>query len=140
MPDLFKEIIPSILENKIVVLNSPEDDKSYVPFVVNKALSFHPDCILLANEMNQNPNMEPRLQYQFLIHTCRAWKRPFRKWMKLEKIADLDVIKQVYGVSTAKAREYLTILTQDQLNNLKEQMNKGGIGHDRSGSGKGRSL
>lgn len=141
MPDLFKDIIPSILEHKTVVLNSPEDDKSYVPFVVNKALSFHPDCVLLANEMNLTPSVDPRLQYHFLLNTCRAWKRPFRKWMKLEKIADLDVIKQVYGVSTAKAREYLTILTQDQLNNLKEQMNKGGIGHDRTGgSGKGRYL
>lgn len=126
MPDLFKEIIPSILENKIVVLNSPEDDKSYVPFVVNKALSFHPDCILLANEMNQNPNMESRLQYHFLITTVRSWKRPFRKWMKLEKIADLDVIKKVYGVSTAKAREYLTILTSSELQELREKINPGG--------------
>jgi hypothetical protein len=127
MPDLFKEIIPSILENKIVVLNSPEDDKSYVPFVVNKALSFHPDCILLANEMNLSPSMEPRLQYHFLLSTVRSWKRPFRKWMKLEKSGDLDVIKKVYNVSNTKAREYLAILSTSQIEELREKINRGGL-------------
>ena len=135
MPDLFKDILPSILERKNVVLNSPEDDKSYVPFVVNKALSFHADCILWANEMNQNPNLDARLQYQFLLNTTRSWRRPFRKWMKLEKSEDLDLIKKHYGVSNTKARDYLSILTQDQLNAIKEQMNKGGLGNGKHSSG-----
>lgn len=134
MPDLFKDILPSILERKNVVLNSPEDDKSYVPFVVNKALSFHADCVLWANEMNQNPNLEPRLQYQFLLNTCRSWRRPFRKWMKIEKSEDLEMIKKHYGVSNTKAREYLSILTQDQVTAIKEQMNKGGLGNGKQRS------
>lgn len=140
MPDLFKDIIPSILERKNVVLNTPEDDKSYVPFVVNKALSFHADCILWANEMNQNPGLDARLQYFFLLNTTRSWKRPFRKWMKLEKSEDLDVVKAHYGVSNTKARDYLTILTQEQLNAIKEQMNKGGLGNGtkRAAAGAGR--
>lgn len=138
MPDLFKDIIPSILERKNVVLNTPEDDKSYVPFVVNKALSFHADCVLLVNEMNMAHGLDKRLQYQFLIHTVRSWKRPFRKWMKLEKLEDIDLVKAYYNVSDSKAKEYLSILTQDQLNTLKEQMNEGGLGNDKRQKGKSK--
>jgi hypothetical protein len=125
--DLFRDILPSILERKNVVLNSPEDDKSYVPFVVNKALSFHADCILWANEMNQNPGLDARLQYQFLLSAIRSWRRPFRKWMKLEKSEDLDVIKKVYNISNSKAREYLTILSSSQIQELREEINQGGL-------------
>jgi len=139
MPDLFKDIIPSILERKNVVLNTPEDDKSYVPFVVNKAISFHTDCILLVNEMNLLPTLDKKLQYQFLLHTVRSWRRPFRKWMKLEKVEDLDIIKSHYNVSDSKAKEYLTILSQDQLNEIKTQMNKGGLKNSHGKQQRGRS-
>ena len=54
MPDLFKQIMPSILKTKTDVLQTKDDEKSYVPFVVNKALSFHSDSVLFANEMNVN--------------------------------------------------------------------------------------
>jgi len=47
--DLFKDIIPSILQTKKCVINDEIDQKDYVPFVVNRALSYHMDCILYAN-------------------------------------------------------------------------------------------
>ena len=31
-----------------------EDIKSYPPFIVNRCLSGHLDCVLFANEMNKN--------------------------------------------------------------------------------------
>jgi hypothetical protein len=138
MPDLFKDIIPSILERKNVVLNTAEDDKSYVPFVVNKALSFHPDCIFLVNEMNMSHGLDKRLQYAFLLNTVRSWKRPFRKWMKLEKLEDIDLVKAYYNVSDSKAKEYLSILTQEQLNTLEEQMSEGGLGNGKRQKGKSK--
>ena len=86
MTDLFKEIIPSILQNKKNVL---ENEKDYHGFVVNRALSFHYDCVLQANEMNQYPGLPATLQYQYLLNTIRGYKRPFRKWEKRETIDDL---------------------------------------------------
>ena len=65
MPDLFKDIIPSILQTKKNVLQDELDVKDYTPFVVNRALSYHMDCILYANEMNLYPEMDKDLQYQF---------------------------------------------------------------------------
>jgi len=39
---------------------------------------------------------------------------------------DLDVVKQYYGYSNEKARQALNILTPDQLNVIKNKLNKGG--------------
>lgn len=138
MADLFKEIIPSILKTKKDVLLTPEDEKSYVPFVVNKSLSFHLDCILLTNEMNLTPHLDRKLQYHFFITTIRSMSRPFNKWMKLEESEDLDVIKAFYSVSNAKAKEYLSILTRDQVTAIKEQMDKGGLGNDGTSKKRGK--
>ena len=52
MADLFKDIIPSILQNKKNVL---ENEKDYNAYIINKALSFHYDCVMQANEMNRFP-------------------------------------------------------------------------------------
>ena len=83
MTDLFKDIVPSILQNKRNVL---EDEKDYNAYVVNRAISFHYDCVLQANEMNRYPGLPGIMQYQFLLNSIRGYKRPFRKWEKRETI------------------------------------------------------
>ena len=82
MPDLFKEIIPSILQTKKSVINDDIDLKDYTHFVVNRALSYHIDCVLYANEMNLYPELEKDLQYQYLLNTIRPMKRKFQPWQK----------------------------------------------------------
>ncbi len=141
MADLFKEIVPSILEHKRDVLVTPEDEKSYVPFIVNRALSNHQDCILLVNELNMVPHIDKKLQYHFLLNTTRSWKRPFKKWMKLEKSDDLELVREYYGYSISKAREALSILSQDQLKEIRKLMDKGGPtshGKQRTARGDGK--
>lgn len=133
MPDLFKEIVPSILKTKTDVLQTVDDEKSYVSFVVNKALSFHSDCVLFANEMNVNCHLDKKLQYHFLLNTCRSGNRPFRKWMKLEKPEDLDAVKFAYGCSDKKARDILEILSNDQKSELRKQMDPYGGGFSNNG-------
>tara|TARA_R110000868_G_scaffold339624_1_gene600335 strand:- start:187 stop:606 length:420 start_codon:yes stop_codon:yes gene_type:complete len=134
MADLFKEIIPSILQTK---KNVVENEKDYVPFVVNKALSFHYDCVLIANEMNKVPNTDGILQYHFLLNKVRGYKRPFQKWHKRETIEDLDAIKEYYNYSNDKAKEALTVLSNDQINDIKSKLNKGGLNdkHKRTNRG-----
>jgi hypothetical protein len=123
MTVLFKDIIPSILQTKKDCL---VDEKDYVPFVVNKALSHHYDCILYANMMNMYPNIDKRLQYQYYINSIRSYKRPYQKWLKRETIADLELVKEYYNFSTEKAKEALTVLTEDQLDIIRKKLDKGG--------------
>lgn len=128
--DLFKEIVPSILVGKTDVLTDADDEKSYLPFIVNKAMSYHSDCVLLANEMNQNPHLDKKLQYHFLLTTVRSWKRPFKKWMKFEKPSDLEAVKFAYGYSDRKAREVLSLLNDDQKSEIRKLMDKGGFNNN----------
>jgi hypothetical protein len=126
MTDLFKDVIPSILQSKKHVISS-ENERDYVPFVVNKALSFHYDCVLQANQMNLIPNTEKLLQFHYLINKIRGYRRPFQKWHKRETIEDLESIKEYFNYSNEKAKEALTVLTSDQIIEIRKKLNKGGL-------------
>ena len=127
MPDLFKEIIPSILQTKKNVLQDELDIKDYTPFVVNRALSYHVDCILYVSELNRYPGLEKDMQYQYLLNTIRPMKRKFQPWQKVSADKDLECIKEYFGFSNEKAKEALRILTPEQIAEIKDKTNKGGI-------------
>ena len=100
-------------------------EKSYNSFMINRQLSYFPDTVLAANEMNRNHHLDNRLQFDFFINIIRKRKR-FSKWFKPEQISDLDVVKKYYGYSNEKAHQVLTILTTDQINELKRKVMTGG--------------
>ena len=100
-------------------------EKDYNSFMVNRGLSYFQDTILFANEMNSNPHLDNRLQFDFLINIIRKRKR-FSKWMKPETASDVEVVKEYYGYSNEKARQALTLLTSEQINDLKKKVYKGG--------------
>ena len=126
MTDLFKDIVPSILQTKKIAI-SEENEGDYNPFVINKALSFHRDCVLFANEMNQLPNTDRLLQYHYLLNRIRGYKRPYQKWYKKETIDNLELVKEYYKYSTEKAKDALLILSEDHLNEIRRNLNKGGL-------------
>jgi len=126
MPDLFKEIIPSILQTKKSVIHDDLDAKAYTPFVVNRALSYHMDCVLYANEMNLHPDLEKDLQYQYLLNTIRPMKRKFQPWQKSEVDKDIECVKIYFGYSNQKAKEALRILNDEQIAEIKRKTDKGG--------------
>ena len=100
-------------------------EKAYSPYMVNRQLSYFPDTVLAANEMNRNHHIDNRLQFDFFINIIRKRKR-FSKWFKPEQISDLEVVKQYYGYSNEKARQVLTLLSTDNINELKNKVAKGG--------------
>lgn len=126
MVDLFKDIIPSIQQTKKVVVTA-ENEKEYVPYVVNRSISFHLDMVMAANQMNMLPSADGLLQYHYLINTVRSYKRPFQKWQKLSSNDDLEAIKEYFNYSNEKAKEALTVLSNDQLEKIKKNLNKGGL-------------
>jgi len=123
MADLFKDIIPSILQHKRPVL---EDEKDYNGYIINRALSFHYDCIMQANEMNKYPGLPGNLQYQFLLNSIRGYKRPFRPWQKRETIEDLEIVKEYFNYSNEKAKEALVLLNDADMEEIKRKLHKGG--------------
>ena len=107
------------------IMVDEETEKAYVPFVINRSLSYFPDTVALANEMNRYGHLESRLQFAFLINTIRKRKR-FSKWIKPEIENDVEVVKEYYGYSNEKAKSVLSLLTGDQIKQIKNRMTKGG--------------
>jgi hypothetical protein len=102
-------------------------EKEYQPFLVNKSLSYHMDCIIFANEMNRRHHLDKKLQYSYLINIVRSRKRPFAKWIKSEKSEDLQCVKTYYNLSESKAKEALSLLSDKQIEILKEKTDIGGL-------------
>ena len=100
-------------------------EKAYAPYMVNRQLSYFNDTVLAANEMNLKHHIDNRLQFDFFINIIRKRKR-FSKWFKPEQISDLDVVKKYYGYSNEKARQVLTLLSTEQINELKNKVARGG--------------
>lgn len=119
------EYVNSINMTKKYLMVDDLAEKAYVPFTINRSLSYFADTVLIANEMNKSHHLDKKLQYDFCINMVRKRKR-FSKWNKPELVSDVDVVKEYYGYSNEKARQVLSLLTPDQLKNLKEKVSKGG--------------
>lgn len=125
MADLFKEILPSILQTKKHCLHTEQDERQYPHFVVGRALSQFADCVFYANAVNYYPNLDNRLKYDFLLNTVKPYRRPFQKWAKKVEPIDLEVVKEYYGYSDAKALDALKVLTDEQVSHLRKELDKG---------------
>jgi len=102
-----------------------EHSKEYPPYIINRCLSGHLDCIMFANEMNLHHHLDKDMQYSFYLNTLRKKKR-FSPWLRKDKVQDLECVKQYYGYSNEKASQALKILTQEQLNYIKKRLDTGG--------------
>jgi len=99
-------------------------EKSYEPFLTNRGLSYFPDSIFYANEMNQYHQLPKKAQFLFLLNSIRPRKR-FSKWHKEEISDDLLLISELFGYNKSKAKEALKVLTKEQLNDLRIKTEKG---------------
>ena len=119
------DFVKSVSYDKKDIMVDDIEEKSYQPFLINKSLSYHEDCIFLTNEMNTRHSTESRLQYVFFLNTLRRRQR-FSKWSKPYVSKKLDVIKQYYQISQREAKDYASLLSDKQYRELKNRMHLGG--------------
>jgi hypothetical protein len=105
--------------------NFKDHINEYPPYIVNRCLSGHLDCIMFANEMNQYHFLDKDMQYEFYLNILRKRKR-FSPWIRKDKVTDLDCIKQYYGYSNEKASQALKILSNEQIEFIKQRLDTGG--------------
>ena len=121
-----KEYLNSINhEKKNIMDENPLCENQYPAWVVKHALYGHSDTLLLVNEMNIYNQLDNKLQYDFLLNSIRQRKR-FAPWLKTSKIDNLDLVKEYFGYSDQKAKDALTLLTDDDLELIRSKLNKGG--------------
>lgn len=134
------EFVNSINHKKNDLMTDTDNDKAaeefYVPFVVNRSLSYFLDTVLYANEMNKY-DIDKKLQYHYLLNSVRPSKR-FAKWVKAE-VEHLEDIKQYYGYSTEKAKQALSVLTTEQVCLIQQKLQRGGM-NDKNSKSSGNKI
>jgi hypothetical protein len=99
-------------------------EKGYNAYLVNRGLSYFSDTISLANEMNRYHFLDKKMQYEFLLHIVRKRKR-FSKWFKKEENETLEFLSEYYNCSHTKAKDIMSVLTDDQISTMRENYLKG---------------
>ena len=117
------EFIKSISSSKKDIM---ENEKDYNAFMVNRGLSYFPDTVIYANEMNKFHHLDSRLQYSFLINIVRKRNR-FSKWNKSIESDNISAIKEYYNYSNEKARDVLPLLSNENLKTIRGRINHGGV-------------
>lgn len=123
----FFDFLNSINDSKEDLLKKdPLSEKDYNSFMVNRGLSYFGDTILYANEMNSRTDIPKKWQYEFYLYGIKK-KRRFSKWHKKDVNGeDLKLVMQEYQYSTKRALEVLSLLTEEQLQTIREKHDTGG--------------
>ena len=101
-------------------------EKKYPSFINNRCLSSFYDTIMHSNEMNGYHFLPKKMQFDYFINSIRERRRSGGRWLTQKKVKDLELVKEYYDYSNSKAKEALSILTNDQLENIKLNLEKGG--------------
>jgi hypothetical protein len=120
------KLVTSILESTTPIEWTDEAEKAYVPFLTNKALSYNNDTLPYAVEINQYKDIPSDMQYSYLFHSVRKFKRPRTPWHKPVSNEDVATVGQYYNCNPKKAADILRGTTDDQLNTMRQMLEKGG--------------
>lgn len=124
------DFVNAINYTKVNVIETADNkdlvEKAYNSFVVNRSMSYFIDTVLPANEMNSR-QIDNKLQFEFLLNTVRPKKR-FAKWAKKREDDLVELVKEHYGYNIKKAIQALSVLTEQQKQEIRTRMNTGGVG------------
>lgn len=95
----------------------------YVPFLVNRTLSYGRDTIMFAQEMNCLPNVDKQFNFDYFINILRKSKR-FNKGFDRSKDEVIRLIMDYYDYTYQKSVEILPILTNEQISKIKIKLSK----------------
>lgn len=119
------DFINNICQSKDDLIVDSDSEKQYNPYLINRGLSFGADTIIYANEMNSRPHIEKKLQYDFL-RTAMPKKKRYNKWIKADNDENIELVSEYYGYSMERAKEALSLLTEDNLEYIRQKLFKGG--------------
>lgn len=114
----------SINKTKKNIITDEKSERFYVPYVINKSMSYHKDAIFHSNMMNKNHCIDRKMQYDYYLYSLPKASR-YAKWQKPEEVS-LEAIMALYGLSRAKAIQASQLLSEIQKQAIAEAMNPGG--------------
>tara|TARA_R110002111_G_scaffold171491_1_gene237031 strand:+ start:19 stop:396 length:378 start_codon:yes stop_codon:yes gene_type:complete len=119
------EYVKAVNHSKQDIMVDDIAEKAYSAFLVNRALSYHMDTILLANEINTHHHIDNRLQFDFHRFSIKK-KNRFSKWAKVLDDKTVEVVQNYYDYSKEKAISVIPLLSKEQIAIMKDKMSAGG--------------
>lgn len=121
------DYLNSINHTKVNLLDTDDEmvEKKYTPYIINRCLSYFPDTIMQANEMNFHCGTSKKMHYDFLLNSTRKRKR-FSKWLKDEKPEDFATVKEYFSYSDRKTKEIMALVSSEDIENMRKEMYTGG--------------
>lgn len=95
---------------KANIWDDQKSEKEYVPFITNRAFSYHIDALMDANTMNMLWELPPKMQYFYYLNVLPK-RRRFSKWFKPEKDDLLMAVQHAYNLNPKKAKAMIPLLT-----------------------------
>ena len=120
------DFIKAINDSKDVMKDNSLAEKDYIPLLINRGLSFFQDTVIQVNEMNRLHFLDNKLQFDYLLNNIRPRKR-WSKWLKPDKIDNLELVKEYFGFGNEKAKEALEVLKNENIEDIKSKLAKGGM-------------
>ena len=118
------DLISDVNYEKVGLLNE-STLPVYDTFMVNKSLSQTIDTLYYAQELNQYSRISKEAHYKYLLCALPKKKR-WSKWIKKNKIPEIDLIIEYYGCSVPKAKEILKMISKDDIEYIISYLDKGG--------------
>jgi len=124
IPKLF-DFVDAVSSSKEDLIGNSDDvqaaEKAYDPFMVARAMSYFPDTVLYANELNIYRDMPKVWHFEYLRGSLKPRKR-FSRWFKKEKDEKISFVANTFGTSREKAAIAASLMLDSDIEWLKAQM------------------
>jgi hypothetical protein len=94
-----------------------DTEMQYVPFVINRSLSYFVDAVMAANEMNRLHTLPKDLQFKYLC--AKTSPRPrFGKWAVPPNDGEIASVAKAYECSLREAADIMTALNPTEIKQI----------------------
>jgi hypothetical protein len=121
------DFVKSINDKTETLIERNSDcEREYLPFIVNRAFSQFPDCVMVANTMNTMHHLDKKMQYDYLYYSIKRNKR-FSRWVKpVRDNENEELLIEYYKINRVRAREYLGLINTEDLEKIIKKTYIGG--------------
>lgn len=125
VPNLF-DWLKSINHHKQDLMTTDLAENKYDAFMIRRGLAMDKETVFAASMMNDMHHIDNYMQYQFLLSAVPKANR-FSPWAKKAPASEeVKLVCRVYKVNQIVAMSYLRLMTDYQVEQLREYDSGGG--------------
>jgi Bacteriophage clamp loader A subunit len=119
----FTMALNSLNKNKTNIIRNEEiREKDYPTFVTARMMAHYPDCVLFVNDVNVS-GIQARRHFEYLLHSVTK-KNRYTKYEKPKNSEYAEFVMQMLNCSRRVAEQYLEVLSDEALNEVKSLKKK----------------